>query len=129
MTKEEYKTKLSILTADLYEKEKEYKNAQSRVYELKDEMATQVVQGFKQFIGKRVIVHYKGIDNEECCTVPGYLKKFMGFWGVKGVDDGVYPILYKSNKDGSPSEHAYSLWDCTRAEVQSITRIELIDTV
>lgn len=122
-----YFDRRNILAADVSKKYSEYLSAKIALREFVKKYSYQIMQEkYEQFIGKKVVIHYKdrlGMDNK---TEIGYIKEFKWLQGDSRYDDGLYPFMYKVKKDGSMSNASFPLVDNVKAEVQKITRIEII---
>ena len=122
-----YFDKRKILTANLNKKYSEYLSAKIALREFDKKYSYQVMQEkYEQFIGKKVVIHYKDFLGRENKTEIGYIKEFRWLDGDTRYNNGLYPFMYKVKKDGSMSNNPFPLGDNTKAEVQKITRIEII---
>lgn len=126
----EYEARRSILVGDFIAKQREAADAKNKIRDLDKEMSLEIMhEKYEQFIGKKVVIHYKGFLGRDNKTEIGYIKDFRWLQGDTRYNDGLYPFMYKVRKDGSMSNTSFPLTDNTKAEVKNITRIELIDTV
>lgn len=130
MDRTEYEARRSILVKDLIAKQREAADAKNKIRDLDKEMSLEIMhKKYEQFVGKKVIIHYKDHLEKDMKTEIGYIKDFRWLQGDTRYDDGLYPFMYKVRKDGSMSNTSFPLSDNTKAEVKKITSIELIDTV
>ena len=130
MDRTEYEARRSILVKDLIAKQREAADAKNKIRDLDKEMSLEIMhEKYEQFVGKKVIIHYKDHLEKDMKTEIGYIKDFRWLQGDTRYDDGLYPFMYKVRKDGSMSNTSFPLSDNTKAEVKKITSIELIDTV
>lgn len=127
MDKEEYLAKCKELFAEVIDKRNAYLDAKSKLRELKKEMSYEISKQYEPFIGKKVVIYYTNNMEKELKTGIGYLDCFEYFSGRNDIEDGLYPFLLKPKKDGSKSRQYYPLFDNTRAEVQNITRISVVE--
>lgn len=123
-----YFDRRKILTANVNKKYSEYLSAKIALREFDKKYSYQVMQEkkYEQFIGKKVIIHYKDNLGRDEKTEIGYIKEFRWLQGDARYNYGLYPFMYKVRKDGSMSNTSFPLADNTKAEVQRITRIEII---
>lgn len=123
-----YFDRRKILTANVNKKYSEYLSAKIALREFDKKYSYQIMQEkkYEQFIGKKVIIHYKDNLGRDEKTEIGYIKDFRWLQGDSRFEDGLYPFLYKVKKDGSMSNTSFSLGDNTKAEVRKITRIETV---
>lgn len=122
-----YFDRRNILVANLNKKYSEYLSAKIALREFVKKYSYQIMQEkYEQFIGKKVVIHYNDKLGRENKTEIGYIKEFRWLYGDSRYDDGLYPFMYKVKKDGSMSNTSFPLGDNTKAEVQKITRIEII---
>lgn len=127
MDKTEYEARRSILVRNLIEKQKEATDAKNKIRDLDKEMSLEIMhEKYEQFVGKKVVIHYKDHLEREKKTEIGYIKDFRWLQGDTRYDDGLYPFMYKVRKDGSMSNTSFPLTDNTKAEVKKITRIEVV---
>ena len=130
MDRTEYEARRSILIKDLIAKQREAADAKNKIRDLDKEMSLEIMhEKYEQFVGKKVIIHYKDHLEKDMKTEIGYIKDFRWLQGDTRYDDGLYPFMYKVRKDGSMSNTSFPLSDNTKAEVKKITSIELIDTI
>lgn len=127
MDKEEYLARHKELFAEVFNKKKAYLEAKSKLRELEKEMSYEISKQYEPFIGKKVVIYYTNNMKKELKTGIGYLDCFKYFSGRNDIDDGLYPFLLKPTKDGSKSKQYFPLFDNTRAEVQKITRIDVVE--
>lgn len=126
MSVDEYSEKLLELTKKEIEARACYLEAKRAVIKLKKEYCYEIAKQYESKIGKKVVIHYKDWQGKEKITDTGFLKEFRWFQGNSFVEDGLYPILTKSKKDGSMSNREFPEFDNTRAEIKRIIDIEEI---
>ena len=129
MDKEEYLARHEELMTEVIDKRKAYFDAKSELRALEKEMSYEISKQYEPFIGKKVVIYYTDKWNmeKELKTGIGYLDCFKYFSGRNDMDDGLYPFLLKPKKDGSKSKQYFPLFDNTRAEVQKITHIDVVE--
>lgn len=127
MDKEEYLARHTELMTEVINKRSAYFDAKSKLRKLEKEMSYEISKQYEPFIGKKVVIYYTDKMERELKTGIGYLDGFKYFSGRNDMDDGLYPFLLKPKKDGSKSKQYYPLFDNTRAEVQKITRIDVVE--
>lgn len=127
MDKEEYLARRKELFAEVIDKKNAYFDAKLKLRELEKEMSYEISKQYEPFIGKKVVIYYTDHMERELKTGIGYLDCFKYFCGRNDMDDGLYPFLLKPKKDGSKSMQYFPLFENTRAEVQKITRIYVVE--
>lgn len=127
MDKEEYLARHKELMAEVIDKRSAYFDAKSKLRKLEKEMSYEISKQYEPFIGKKVVIYYTDYMERELKTEIGYLDCFEYFSGHNDIEDGLYPFLLKPKKDGSKSKQYFPLFDNTRAEVQKITRIYVVE--
>ena len=129
MSVEEYNEKLLGLVKKEIEAKRCYLEAKLSIFSAIlpvscKEYCYSLAEQFKSKIGKKVVVHYKGYNDKETNSKPGFLKEFRWYSGTTFVEDGLYPILTKPKQDGSISNREFPEFDNTRAEITRIVDIE-----
>lgn len=127
MEYEEYIEKREELTKEVAKKRKEYAEAKISLRKLEKSYAYQIAKQYDKYIGKKVVYYYKNSVGSEVKSPIGYLKMFKWYAGNMFIPDGLYPFLSKVKKDGSMSNAMYPEFDNTRATVNNIIRMEIVE--